>query len=394
MKYRLKYMAVLLCIGLISPVAGFCGSRFPAEIGSVGTAVVSGENEARAREDAMADAVFRALVQYLTEGLGAEVMQDNYSRIKENVFPKAAELAENFLILAEDRTGSSLSVLLRVRFNDNLVEELLRDAGVPLEAEHERRILLMAAEGTDGRYSFWWQDPSAHFSLSPVELAVRKAFEQRRLEHVDLGVMTAGEIIPSLKVRHLDESRLAEWGTLYGADFVLYGSSDLYAEGELVLSLKAVSAADGRILAETSRFGKAEGPVLEAADLVSVMNSVAAEVADVLAPAMLGLDASESGTRVVSVVFEGADVLADSPPLQRYMEEDLSAVTRVRSTRLGRSRVVFEVTYRGDPRLLAERLAGQEAPFPMRPTFDADGAIRIERPGSIDRVDKLLWVVE
>lgn len=394
MKYR-GHIAALAFIVLFSPAGAFCLPKFPAETVSVGTAVVSGGNEARAREDAMADAVFRAFSQYLAEGLGIESVQAHFRRIKEGVFPRAGEIAENFLILAEHRSGSSLSVLLKVRFNRKLVEDLLNDAGVPLSGEERHlRILLMTAEGTDGRYTFWWKDPTERYSLSPVELAVRKAFERRGFMHVDSGAVIGRDILPSLKDRNLDDARIAEWGRLYGADFVLYGASNLNSEGELELSLKALSAGDGSTVAEAIRFAVVDAPVADMGNFLPALESVSSGVAEVLAPAMLRLKTSETGSRVVKVIFEGADVLVDSPRLQRYMEEKFSGVTLVRPARLGRNRIAFEVGYRGDPRLLAERLASEGSPFPVRSTLDGDGNIRVKRSGSFDRPDRVPKPVE
>ena len=385
MKHLVKNAAVLLLICLAFPVSAYPGPKFPAEVGSVGRAVVSGGNEAVARENEMTDAVSSAFAQYLTEGLGIKVMRENFPRIKQSILPKAQEMMENFLIMAEYRSGSELSVLLGVRFNEKMVQDLLNQSGVAPEADLQRRILVMTAEKTYEGESFWWRDPVEHRTLGPMELAIRKAFERRGFIHVDPGFIVIDDLHPSLKARHLDERRLAEWGSLSGADFVLYGEKDLYRDGHLELYLKAVYANDGVTLAEGRYSGTTEMPVSEGENLLSVLSSVAGEAADELAPAMLGMKVSTPESVVVSVAFEGTGVLVDSPSLQRYMEKGVSGITVVRPARLSESRVVFEVTYRGDPQLLAERLVDGVSPFPLRSTLTREGSIRLERHGDFDR---------
>jgi hypothetical protein len=391
MKYWIRIVFAFVCACMIFPLNAFCGTEFPDEIRAVGRAVIFDGNEAKAREDAMAEAVSNAFAQYLSEGMGTEAMHSNFPLIEGDVLPRAEELAENFLILSESRGEGSLSVLLKVKFNRKLVEDLLSDSGIRFEAGRQGRILVMTAEESGGQYSFWWLDPGGRSTLGPVELAVRNAFESRGFVHVDHGSVTAENITPSMKSRELDNGRLAEWGRLYGADFILYGSSHLDEKGELELWLKAVKTGDATSLAETRQTGIVNGGISDVGSLLSALDTAAAGAAETLVPAMFGMEASEPGrSQVISVVLEWAGALVDSPLLERHMEEHFPGVAGLRTARLGGSRVIFEVTYRGDPRLFAERLVGEGSPFQMKSTLDGSGTIWLERSGFIEQLDSLL----
>lgn len=235
-KWFFNMSAVVLSLGLISAVASSTEPKFPSEIEAAGSGEIIEGNEVKARENATLDAVSKALVEYLSEGLGEEVMREYSSLINRRVFPQAENLVQNFLVLSEDSTEGRFSVFLSIKFNKELVEELLRDSGVPLDG------------GRD-----------AH--------AYR----------------------PQAK----DSSR----------------------------------------------------------------------------------------ARLLSVVFESNAALVDSLFLERYMAEKVPGVESVRTARLAKSRVAFEVEFRGDPAVLAGKLATGWAPFTVESAFDGENMINIRQSG-------------
>ncbi len=236
-KRSLKISVLVLSFGLIFAVVSSAEPMLPPEIEAAGSGEIIQGNEVKARENATLDAVSKALVEYLTEGLGEEVMREYSSLINRRVLPQAEDLVENYLVLSEDSSEGRFSVFLSVKFNKELVEELLRNSGVPLDG---------------GR------DAHAYRSQS-----------------TDSG-----------------------------------------------------------------------------------------------------------GTRLLSVAFESNVALVDALSLERYMAEKVSGVESVRITRLAKSRVVFEVEFRGDPAVLAGKLATGWAPFTVESAFDGENMINIRQSGS------------
>jgi hypothetical protein len=232
----LEISVFALSIGLAFTVVSSAEPVFPSEIEAAGSVEIIEENEVEARENAVFDAVSKALVGYLSEGLGEEVMRGYYSRIDSRVLPRAADLVKNFLVISEDSTEGRFSVLVSVEFNKELVEELLRDSGVPVDGARDAR-----------------------------------AYRPQAMD--------------------------------------------------------------------------------------------------------------SSGARLLSVVFESNAALVDSLPLERYMMEKISGVESVRTARLAGSRVAFEVGFRGDPVVLAGKLATGWAPFAVECTFNGENTINIRQSG-------------
>jgi hypothetical protein len=223
-------------MGLVFSVVSAAEAEFRSELEAAGNGEIVEGNEVEARKNATFDALSNALVDYLEEGLGDEVMREYASLINRKVLPRAEDLVENFVVISEESTDGTFSVFLSVKFNWDLVEDLLRDSGVPLDRGENTRV------------------------YSP-----------------------------------------------------------------------------------------------QATDL--------------------------SGGELLSVVLEGDGALADSLSLERYMLENVPGVVSVRTARLAQSRVGFEVAFRGDPSVLAERLSGGWAPFQVESIFDGGNTIRVRQRG-------------
>lgn len=231
-------------MGLVFSVVSSAEAEFPSELEAAGNGEIIEGNEVEARKNATFDALSNALVDYLVEGLGDDLMRENASLINRKVLPRAEDLVENFVVLSEESTDGTFSVFLSVKFNRDLVESLLRDSGVPLDRSETTHVY--SPQATD---------------LSEAEL--------------------------------------------------------------------------------------------------------------------------------LSVVLEGDGALVDSFSLERYMVENVRGVVSVRTARLAETRVVFDVAFRGNPSVLAGRLAGGWAPFQVESIFDGGNTIHVRQPGYTSPPDAL-----
>ncbi|HDR14844.1 MAG TPA: hypothetical protein ENN79_05030 [Desulfobacteraceae bacterium] len=82
---------------------------------------------------------------------------------------------------------------------------------------------------------------------------------------------------------------------------------------------------------------------------------------------------------MISIVFESDEALFDSTFLERYISEKVSGIESVRTARLSKSRVVFELAFRGNPGVLAGRLASGWAPFQVESTLEGENTIKLKR---------------
>lgn len=100
------------------------------EILAIGTAIIKDGNLAQAKESAISDALTKGVENYLLHRLGSEGVIDNFNRIIYDILKRAKVKVENFNILLEDRTGEEFNVFIKLRVNEKVIDEKLREAGV------------------------------------------------------------------------------------------------------------------------------------------------------------------------------------------------------------------------------------------------------------------------
>jgi hypothetical protein len=100
------------------------------EILVIGTGSITDGNVARARRAAISEALIKGVESYLAQRLGSRGMINNFPRLLQNIIPKARRGIEKFRILAEEQVGAQYKILVRVKINEKLMDEKLREIGL------------------------------------------------------------------------------------------------------------------------------------------------------------------------------------------------------------------------------------------------------------------------
>ena len=131
----------LFCVLWLSLLPAAMGAKTGEnEILAIGTATIKDGNLAQAKESAISDALTKGVENYLLHRLGSEGVLNNFNRIIYEILPKAKVKVENFNILLEDQSGEAFNVFIKLRINEKVIDEKLREAGVvvtegpPIEA--------------------------------------------------------------------------------------------------------------------------------------------------------------------------------------------------------------------------------------------------------------------
>ena len=139
--YDLSLGCFLFCVLWLSLLPAAMGAKTGEnEILAIGTATIKDGNLAQAKESAISDALTKGVENYVLHRLGSEGVLNNFNRIIYDILPKAKVKIENFNILLEDQSGEAFNVFIKLRINEKVIDEKLREAGVvvtegpPMEA--------------------------------------------------------------------------------------------------------------------------------------------------------------------------------------------------------------------------------------------------------------------
>ena len=332
------------------------------EILAIGTATVKDGNLAKAKESAISDALTKGVENYLLHRLGSEGVANNFQRIIHDILPRAKAKVENFNILSEDQTGEEYKVLIKLRVNEKVIDEKLREAGVVVTEGPPIKVLFLVSEWKGGTAYYWWRDPETYSSMSGTELVLHNVFQKRGLGPINrtLKVPDTG-YSESLNHVDLQEVGALEWGRLFSADVVIYGQSEIIGKKEVSLALKALDVNQGAQISQTVAFekikkgSKGKKPVMEAT------KRLANRLAVKLTPAIIRYTASDRGrVRHLDITLKGLSSYKQFRAFRDFLRRDVLGVKSVRQTRVRKDSISIAVEFQGDRKKFVERVLNHE----------------------------------
>jgi hypothetical protein len=343
---------------------------------ALGSGPISGGNLASAKKAAISRALERGVEQYLVRKLGSRVMTVGFQRVIREVLPGGEELVENFQVLAEEPTGDRYHVLVRMRINEEIMEETLRDAGLSKAEMVPAKVLFMVSETVGEDITHWWENPASHSSLAPTEVALYQAFQERGLAPINRTMsLPSGDLSGYAAVPELELDQIVAWGRLFSADMVLYGFSQIQQE-DITLMLSAVDVQKGDIVGDSTRIIGLPSPATETQILES-LEILADQMASKLAPVIREAAArSQGGLSELAVLLRGLTSYSQFRILQDFLSREVQGVQSVRQTRVRRDSISIAVEFQGNRDMFLNRVLNHERlPLPLRVEPSAEDQI-------------------
>jgi len=318
----------------------------------IGTARITGDNIAKAKRQAINEAMTMGVERYLTERLGSQGMINNFHRIVYEIIPRAGEVVEHFNILAEDRMGGAYKVLIRLKINDKVMEEKLKETGLIIMEGPSIKILFLVSQVQLERDEilYWWSDPQGNPGLAPVELALHRVFQERGFTPINrLLYFPEGDYSDEMKSFELSDEEALQWGRLYSADVVIYGKCDISPGVSVSVDLKALGVKSGLGLAQGSQTVYLEEKVREIEELIGAIERAVDGVATDLVPAMMGEAEAEKPTpRELEVALKGFGSFRQVREVMEFLKRDIKGVESVKQTRIRGNYIILSVQFLGE----------------------------------------------
>ncbi|MBW2616262.1 MAG: hypothetical protein JRD02_08830, partial [Deltaproteobacteria bacterium] len=343
------------------------GKASENEVFAIGTGVIVSGNLARAKKNAISQALMEGVENYLVRRLGNQGVANNFQRLIQEIIPKAEEDIENFHILAEEQIGAKWKVLVRLRINDKVLNERLRQAGIVFTEGPPIKLLFLVSEKRGGTVSYWWRDPETRSALSPTELALHNVFQERGFSPINrvLSVPEA-QYTKHMLSSELQDVSILRWGTLFFADVVIYGQAEVIEEKEVSISLEAFDVSQGvricqDILSEPVEGTEGRERIIETID--RAVRLLAAR----LTPTIIQVSASDQETiNRVEITVKGLSSFKQFRLLRDFLRRDVTGVKSVRQTRIRKDSISIAVEFKGDKYELLDRILNHEnLPFEL-----------------------------
>lgn len=345
---------------------------------AIGSARVRGDNLARAKKRAISHALSKGIEDYIVRQLGDRDLINNFERITAAVLPDATRSVENFNLLTEQMVKDRCTVLVRIKVNQEILADRLRDAGILLTHGAPVKILLMVSETTQNKTAYWWRDVASYPPLNPTELALLQAFQDRGFQPINRTLnppqidyesgMTAAE--PST-------DNILKWGDRFAADMVVSGQCQIMQTETVHLSLNVLEIDTGHVICDASGVERVDNQDNPPQAMLQALQRLAKRLTARLAPCLMGTVAEALGAaNHLHVILQGLHSFKQFAQLRTFLQQDIDGVAHVIPSRIKPSEVSAIVEFQGDRETFISRIMDHEnRPFTIRLGQPNDGRI-------------------
>jgi hypothetical protein len=334
---------------------------------AIGRSAIFGGNVAAAKEKAISEALVRGVETYLFHRLGPEGTSTHFQRLVEEVIPQAKKGVENFHILAEKRFGNSYVVLVKMRVNEKILDEMLGESGLRVEEGPPLKVLFLVTERSGGKTSYWWKDPETARGLTATDLSLYKVFQEKGFSPVNRSVTVPERgNSAAMKLPRLSAESALEWGRLYSADVVVYGQTEILDGREVSAALTALNVAQGVQLCEESDTRLIEKGEREQEKERAVLEGLIKDLAQKMSVCLVrGSDMDRSKVHSLIITLEQLKSYRQSRLFMDFLR-NVSGVKSVKQTRIRHEAVSMAVEFSGDRDRFLDQILNQQAlPFPV-----------------------------
>jgi hypothetical protein len=331
------------------------------EILVIGTAKIIGGNEAAEREEALSDALKKGVEGYLVKRIGSRGIINNFQKIVHDLVPKSKELVDNFFILSEARLEKELRILVRIRLNENLIDKKMKEYDfIFFEGVPPKVLFLIGQIGPQpGEKTYWWQDLQHPTSPNRIDSYFAKLFEESGLQTVNRFSQTpAQDLAPEMSGLELNEDQLHQWGGLFNAEVVLYGTYEGTAYKEVIINLSALDVRKGTWILKDHLIEKG----LEGTDLTQLTEKAVYKISRRMAPLIVkAFESQEIKTQQFEVTVTGLKSLKQFREIKEFLEKKVKGTQLVKQTGSRGDSVSIIIEYLGDPQKYLAQLANQQS---------------------------------
>jgi len=348
------FWSLLVLTGILIPFSLTFGEPEKEEgtVLVIGSAPLVSGNIAKAKAQAINEAMRLGVERYMVQRLGSDGMINNFHRVVYEVLPRAGELIENFNVLAEDQSEGDYKILVRIKINEKVLDERLKKMGLIMMEGPPIKILFMVSQIQVERDEvlYWWNDPQASSGLTPVELALHRVFQARGFTPINrLLYFPEGDYSDEMKNFELSDKEVIQWGRIYSADVVLYGKCLVSGGCSVSVDLRALGVKSGAVIAQGVRAEYMDENVKDMEELMGLIEKAVDEVAAVLVPAIVRETVAEKPAPArLEIALSGFGSFRQVKEIMEFLRSNVEGVQSVRQARIKGRSIFLSIEFLGD----------------------------------------------
>ena len=247
-----KSFLIIFILAVAANLSGIVNAEEDASkkiIEVIGTSTISGNDIAKARDQAIKNSLVSAVELAVADLLPIESMIQNFETLNKILYDNSSEFVEYYKVLTELESGKTYRVLVQATVSTSVIEQQLMSAGIKVCKKNMPNILFFIAEQNLGDIlpQYWWTEDlgsvRGYSETAMAESMIRNGFFV-----IDQKSLIKNKVFEAVKYKpDLSNQEAVSLGNSLHADVVIAGSSkaDIAPNtmGENIKSFKGIVSA-------------------------------------------------------------------------------------------------------------------------------------------------------
>lgn len=365
-------LVAILWVGLLGYGTGVGSqeTQRPDTVQVIGTGVVSRDNVAKARDDAIAHGLWNAVEESVGLLISPASVLSHFQLLNDRVYSQPEQFIHDYKVLTESKSGKYYRVIIQVTLLTDALKDKLQDIGILMTGRDLPTVLLLLSEQnvdeTSARHS-WEQDPAARLPLA-VEDVLSRYLKDKGFHIVEPGTILIDN--PEFENK-LTESGLANdlairLAQKTGADVVVVGHATAALSGNVLET--AITSVEAKLSIRTLKVDtavaigsfEASGAAVHASEWVAgaqALTMSATNLADDLARQIAASWGRETRrTVLVELDVKGIREYVDFVKFRRILKNEVRGIKNVYLRGIKAGEAKMDVDLQGDTRTLADEM--------------------------------------
>ncbi len=332
-----------------------------------GTGNIEKEDDASAREEAIAESLVTAVGLAMAEIMPLELLVSNFQTLNEILYFNTDRFINGYRVLTETKYKNLYRVVVQVRVSTFKIRKQLSNIGILLDKKKVPRLLLLIAEQNleDILPQYWWQ-VGVQPTENKAETILKELFKKKGFivtKHRAVPQFSEDEI--NLDTPEPDDNTAVALGSKFNADIVIIGRA--FADqtqntmGEELRSFKgtvtarAIEIKTGKEIAKTFQTDiSVNADDIEGGHLaVSRACTMAGE--DLALQMTAAFEKTEKKSTKIKITVQGTNYLSNFVKFRKTLN-DIQNVKGILTSEMKSDEATIIVSYKGDTKSLAQAL--------------------------------------
>ncbi len=335
----------------------------------IGRGTIYSDNVARARENAIADALQGVVEKAIGLLISPSSVVQDFQLLSDRVYNQTKEFIDGYKVLIESKSGRYYRVLVRATVSMKTVQDKLSSVGILTMHKGVPAVMFFLSEQNLGETApqYWWRQTPPSVDLSAAENVFSEYMRKKGFIIVDR-TAPGGDVQlgPEYWDSELSDDAAAKLGRELGADLVIVGKavarySEEVSDNDMksiqaTVSTRAITADTGLMIASSQRTNSLARRDDSAEGSEAIILSASAVAQDLTRQIVAKWGEGVRNPVLVELVVKGIKEYADFVKFRRHLRNDIRGVRNVYLRSISADGAKMDVDIMGNARILADEL--------------------------------------